>query len=226
MAEKHSSNSPIIDELLEGGFEPGILTTIYGPFASGKTNLCLLSISGNKNTLFIDTENSFSVERFKQLNENYEEMLKKVILLRPTDFEEQNKIFKKLKQLLPKNIGLIIVDSMTFLYRGAMSEAKTEQEKKHINNILNVQLNYLVKIARQKNIPVIITSQVYSDFNEKDKVNVVGGDSLKYASKCLIKQKKFSSFRTAEIVQHRSIKEGKKINFIITDRGIYRPDYE
>jgi len=53
------------------GHERDIITTIYGPAGTGKTNFCMLvAISqakkGNK-VIFVDAEGGFSVERLKQI---------------------------------------------------------------------------------------------------------------------------------------------------------------
>ena len=42
MEEKISSGSETIDELLDGGYNK-VVTTIYGPAASGKTTLAMLA---------------------------------------------------------------------------------------------------------------------------------------------------------------------------------------
>jgi hypothetical protein len=57
-------------------------------------------------------------------------------------------------------------------------------------------------------------SQVYSSFEEKDKINIVGGEILKFASKCLIEL----SPKKAIIKKHRSIPV-KELNFEITHNG-------
>ena len=54
---------------------------------------------------------------------------------------------------------------------------------------------YLVEIARKKKIPVLITNQVYTDFDHRDEVKMVGGDLLRYGSKCLIELKTFHNCR-------------------------------
>ena len=41
MIDKVPSGSPVIDMLLGGGYDADIITTIFGPAGSGKTNLCL-----------------------------------------------------------------------------------------------------------------------------------------------------------------------------------------
>jgi len=236
---KISAGSYDLNKFLYGGYERDIITTIYGPAGSGKTNFCLLvSVSqakkGNK-VIFIDTEGGFSVERVKQIvGENFEEILKNIILIKPVNFEEQKKAFSfLLKEIKTKGkIGLIVVDGMTMLYRLELGEAIQEGEKEKIKNInreLAKQLRILAEIARNKNIPVIATNQVYSEFlseeefkaGKKAGVRMVGGDILKYWSKCIIELKIEGKRRKAILKKHRSLPE-KTLNFEITNKGIKR----
>lgn len=216
---KISSGSEVIDWLLEGGYEKGVLTTIYGPAGSGKSNLCLICLANNsdKRIIYIDTEGSFSITRLKQLTDDYEEVLKKVIVLKPTNFLEQKKVFEKLKALLTTKIGLLIVDSMAMLYRLELGMSK---DPVRVNRELGVQLASLIQIARKLNIPVLLTNQVYADFEDKTKVNMLGGDTLKYASKCLIELQKIKNGRQAFLRKHRSLPENKEISFKIVDTGL------
>jgi len=76
--------------------------------------------------------------------------------------------------------------------------------------------------ARKKKIPVLITSQVYSVGNE---VKPFAGRSMDHIAKTIIKVEKNGKengreARFATIVKHRSIPEGKKIKFYITQDGI------
>ena len=68
--ERLNTNTPL-DKILNGGIEKGSITNIYGPAGSGKTNIVLCAIiqaiKNNKKIIYLDTENSFSSERFKQL---------------------------------------------------------------------------------------------------------------------------------------------------------------
>ena len=208
-----------MDWLLEGGFKKGVLTTIYGPAGSGKSNLCLICLANNpsKKIIYIDTEGSFSVTRLKQLTDDYEAVLKNVIVLKPTNFAEQKKVFEKLKTLLTTKIGLLIVDSMAMLYRLELGISKDPIK---VNRELGVQLASLIQIARKLDIPVLLTNQVYSDFEDKNKVNMLGGDTLRYASKCLIELQKIRHGRKAILRKHRSLPENKEINFKIVDEGL------
>ena len=73
-----STGSELIDDILEGGLEPEVTTTIYGPSGSGKTNIAILIALNNskdKKVIFIDTEGGFSIERAKQLFSDYEKRI-------------------------------------------------------------------------------------------------------------------------------------------------------
>lgn len=219
MENKIPSGSEIIDSLLEGGYEKDIITTIYGAAGSGKTCLCLLAaiaaIKNGKKVVFIDTEGGFSVERLKQLDNDYKEIIEKIIFLKPTTFEEQKNVFEKLKETINDKIGLIILDSVGMLYR--LELGKTE-DVYDVNRELGQQLGILTEIARKKGIPVMVTNQVYADFDNRDQVKLVGGDIIKYGSKCLIELKKaHGNKRAALLVKHRSIPMNEVLFEIIND---------
>jgi DNA repair protein RadB len=219
METKVSTGTAAMDWLLEGGYEKGVITTIYGPAGSGKSNLTLLfianSLKGQK-VIFVDTEGSFSLNRFMQICPDYKKAIEKIIFLKPTNFKEQEEAINRLEGLLTQNIGAIIVDSITMLYRIDMGE----EDGKSTNNALVSQLRALLEIARKKDIPVVVAAQVYADMEEKDKMNVVGGMIMRNMSKCLIEIKKTGPNRIAVIHKHRSIEEGKSIMFKIIDQGI------
>lgn len=221
MENKVSSGTAVIDKLLEGGYEKGTITTIYGPASTGKTNLCLLCIANSvkdKKIIYIDTEGSFSVSRFKQICKNYEEVLERIIFLNPTTYEEQREIFELLKEIVDDKVGLIVFDGVAMLYR---LELGKNQDVANINRELGQQLSFLVEVARKKQIPVLITNQVYADFEDKSAIKMVGGDLLKYQSKCLIELQKLKNGRRKAIIRkHRSLPEDKEVIFIITTEGI------
>ena len=190
-----------------------------------------------KKVMFIDTEGGFSIERVKQLlekKESLEETLKNIMLLKPTSFEEQAKTFETLlKELNGKNsIGLIVIDGIAMLYRLALAEAsqsKDLEKIKEVNSTLAKQLRALAQISRIRNIPVIVTNQVYSDFLTQEEreqgkektTHMVGGDILKYWSKCIIEVKHERGKRSLFIKKHRSLPE-KNMDFIITNTGIQK----
>src|SRR3990167_3074626 len=121
--EKISTGSFDLNKWLFGGYEKDVITMIAGPPGSGKTNFTILAAcsqakKGNK-VIFIDTEGGFSIERIKQIaGENAGEILKNILVLSPTSFDEQKKSFSQLLEKLKKeHVSLIVVDGMATLYR-------------------------------------------------------------------------------------------------------------
>jgi len=222
MVERVSSGTQVIDSMLLGGYEKGVITTIYGPGGSGKTNLCILcavSVALNrKKVIYVDTEGNFSLDRLKQITGDYKRVLEKMLFFRPARFEEQKKAFESLKDAIKDSVGIIIVDTIAMLYRLEMARV---QEVYGINRELGVQMSYLSEIARKKDLPVLVTNQVYADFDNKNRVNMVGGDIIKYSSKCLIElQTLRNGLRGAILRKHRSLPEGKSAMFRIVEKGI------
>ncbi len=218
---KISTGAVFLDNFLSGGYDEDIITTVYGPSGVGKTNLCLLAAvqiaQQGKKVIFIDTEGGIAVERVKQICPDYEIVLANLVFFSPVNFEEQKDIFEHLRELINEQIGLIIVDSISMLYR---LELGKNEEVYDVNSALGRQLAYLVEIARRKKIPVLLTTQVYSDFDNRDRVKMVGGDLLKYSSKCLIELQKFANCRGLTLRKHRSLPEGLEVKFKIVKEGM------
>lgn len=236
MDNKISAGSYDLNKFLYGGYEKDIINTVYGPGGSGKSNFCMCAcVSQSKKdnkVLFIDTEASFSIDRYKQIhngsNDEIQKDLQNVFIFKPTNFLEQEKIFEELNEKIKNtNFSLIIVDSIGMLYRIELANAiQTKQidEIQKVNQKLAKQLMLLNEIARKKNICVLVTNQVYSNFAQdidkiEKSVNMVGGDLLKYWSKCLIELQFSFGKRKLILKKHRSMKE-KEMIFEINNLGI------
>ncbi len=218
MEDKISSGSVVLDKLLEGGYEADIVTTLYGPAGAGKSTACLLAAisvaSGGRKVIYIDTEGGFSATRLGQLTPDISAVTKSILFLKPTAFESQKKCIEQLRNMVNQKIGLIVVDTITNLYRSERSSDNVE-----LNRELGRQISSLVEIARGKSIPVLLTNQVYSDFEEKKSVRMVGGDLISYNSKCLIELKTVhSNKRMAVLKKHRHLPQ-KEVFFEIKHEG-------
>ena len=120
---------------------------------------------------------------------------------------------------------------MATLYRLALGESAKEGEDavRKLNNEVAQQMKVLSEISRKQNIPVIITNQVYREFltdeelrkGVKKEANFVGGDLMKYWSKCIIELKAEGRKRKAVLLKHRSLPQ-KEMNFEIREKGIFR----
>ena len=226
-----------VNKWLNGGYEAGVITLFYGPAASGKSNFTMLAAchlaKKDKKIIFIDSEGSFSIDRINQIAGGIPEfILKNILILKPTNFEEQKKSFLRMeKEIKSDNIGMIIVDSMTMFYRLALADARAGgiEDVRAVNSDLAKQMKSLYEISRKRDIPILITAQVYSDFlSEEDflagkeaGINVVGGDILKYWSKCIIELQSKNGKKKAIVRKHRSIPE-KELNFEIINEGIIK----
>ena len=116
------------------------------------------------------------------------------------------------------------------LYRLELGDAIQEKNDFGIMNInreLAKQLRILAEIARVRNIPVLVTNQAYSEFlSEEDlrkgkerEMRMVGGDILKYWSKCIIELQLEKGKRKAVLKKHRSLPE-KELEFVIVNLGV------
>jgi DNA repair protein RadB len=239
LRNKISAGSYELNKFLFGGYENDIITTIYGAGGSGKTNLCLIvavsqAKKGNK-VIYVDTEGGFSSERVAQLLDKdrdlLDQTLKNIMILKPTSFEEQEDAFDQLLKFVKKgDISLIIIDSIAMLYRLELGDAiKSEdfQNIQSVNRALANQLRVLTEISRKQNIPVIVTNQVYSHFTQNEneqkekQYSMVGGDLLKYWSKCIIEVRNHGGRRSLILRKHRSLPE-KELEFEIVNNGIRR----
>lgn len=218
---KISAGSYDLNKWLHGGYERDVITVLYGSAGTGKTNFCLLAAvsqakKGNK-VIFVDSEGGFSVDRIKQMSGD-EEVLKNILILKPTNFTEQKKAFESILDYLKNEVSLIVVDGMTMLYRldFAAARQKDNGEMQKTNAELVRQMRTLAEIARKREIPIIVTNQVYR-WEEESKM--VAGDILKYWGKCLIELVNEKGKRTAFLRKHRSLPE-KELQFQIVDSGI------
>jgi DNA repair protein RadB len=216
-----ATGSPSLDELLEGGIEGGAITLLFGEAGTGKTNICLqvarnVGILGKK-VIYVDTE-GVSLERLMQMaGDRYEEVMRNILFFEPHDFDDQEKAVEKAVKLSESSleVGVIILDSATIHYRLTRND-----EEKGTRKSLSTQLAKLLGVARSKGIPVLLTSQVYTDI-EKHTFEPLGGHVLLHNAKTIIRLDKVgSSTRRAVIIKHRHLEEGRRADFRLTKGGV------
>jgi DNA repair protein RadB len=206
------------DELLKGGLERGAITLLYGEAGTGKTNICLqiaLSVArGGKKAVVIDTE-GISMDRLGQIaGGDHEELIKRLLLFEPYDFAEQEEMVDNAARLAMNNpdVALIVLDSITMHYR-------IEIQKDADRPSLVKQINSLLRVARKSHIPVLLTSQVYTDISN-DEFKPLGGHALLHNAKTVIRLEKVSTgVRRAVVMKHRSLPEGTCAEFRLTEKG-------
>lgn len=209
-----------LDRLLGGGIECGIITLVYGEAGSGKTNLCLqltrnIALTGEK-VIYIDTE-GVSVERLRQISgEDFETVMNNIYFYRPYSFADQEKnVSSGIRLARKKKAGLIVLDSATMHLRMTIDD-ENRQEKK----ALSPQLSKLMRFAGEEQIPVILTSQVYTD-GATGEYRPLGGHALYHAAKTIIRLDRTTpNHRRAVLIKHRHMPEMTTAEFVITERGV------
>ncbi len=212
------TDSPL--DKLSDGFPEKAITQIYGDFATGKTTfclqLCVQSCNLEKKSIYVDTEGNFSPERLLQIDSEID--LKDILVLELFSFEKQCDTIENLDEKMNDGIGCIVVDSMVSLYR---LEGSSYDERRELNRLLGKQMLTLSKIAREHDIPVVITNQIYEDFDNG--ITPLGGSVLKYWSNIIIELTKIperTGWRRATIIKHKYKKEGASCEFRISGKGI------
>jgi len=156
-----------IDKLLNGGFPVDCVSLIYGEAATGKTTLAIQTsiecARNNFKVVYVDADQSFSHQRLFQLApSDATELGRRIIIFLPETFSDQSSIIEDLENYLTKVTKLIIVDTVTSLYRASLRSAERTFT---LNRELSRQIAYLAEMALKYHLCVMLTSQVHSSVN-------------------------------------------------------------
>ncbi|MEK6835896.1 MAG: AAA family ATPase [Nanoarchaeota archaeon] len=189
-------------------FNSGI-NLVYGKAATGKTTLALMLVynySKLGKVIFIDTENSFSIERFKQIShDDYDKCLKNILLIKANNFIQQHEAIKRLANL--NNLKLVVIDSLGKYYRMELKQESFVTNKR-------VQKDFrILKELNNKNTIILITNQVYESF-KLDDISMVGGNLVKNLADNLIRLEK----DPRKLIIEKPV--NKESLFEIQDKGI------
>jgi RecA/RadA recombinase len=174
-----STGSLSLDHLLGGGIRTGLVTDIYGPSGTGKSQLCFsLCVNSAKYLkqkemiMFVDTVGTFRPERVSEIANQgrNNEILDKIIFIRAFSTNDQIKSIKKIYDIKPL---LIIIDSATSLfsteYKGASRHLVLMN---HLHELSFAAINFdcaVVITNMVRNVPVVSTITDHGD-NNIDKV--------------------------------------------------------
>jgi RecA/RadA recombinase len=176
-----STGSLSLDRLLGGGIRTGLVTDIYGPSGTGKSQLCFsLCVNSAKYLkqkemiMFVDTVGTFRPERVSEIanQQRNNEILDKIIFIRAFSTNDQIKSIKKIYDIKPL---LIIIDSATSLfsteYKGASRHLVLMN---HLHELSFAAINFdcaVVITNMVRNVPVVRTITNHSDNNINKVIN-------------------------------------------------------
>ncbi len=153
----------IFGEKIDSKITKSKLVHIYGKAGSGKTTVAIQLAIGyclkNKKVIYIDTEGKVSGEKISNIasEENFEKVNKNIRIYFPNDFDTQHDLIQKLEFYISnQNIGAIIIDTITNLYRQAMLFKK---DTNILYEKLAFEVAFLRKLSRDKNISIILVNQ-------------------------------------------------------------------
>ena len=229
-----TTGSKDLDELIGGGVETNAITEVYGKFASGKTQLAFqLAVNAQLPqaqgglggaVLFVDTEGTFRPERIveiskaKKLDPNT--VLSNIIVVRATTTEKQMLTIDRADSLIvEKNIKLIIVDSLTSLFRSEFIGRGSLGERQQK---LNVHIHKLQALADKFSLAVYITNQVMDNpgILFGDPTTPIGGNIIAHAATTrLYMRKSKEDKRIIRLVDSPSMPDGECV-IKVTPEGI------
>jgi DNA repair protein RadB len=217
-----STGSEPIDELLGGGLPRGTVTQLYGPPASGKTNIALsaaIEVAATERTaVYIDTE-GLSPERFEQLaaaRGDAETLAERLVVTDVHDWQEQAAAIKDAPEFAER-AELIVLDSATGFYR---LERTADQEDGDALRTVATQLTGLLSLARRHDLAVVVTNQVYTD-PDSDRAKPLGGYTLAHWTGVIVRLERFrADQRRANLEKHKSEPTGDSARFAITATGL------
>jgi len=158
-----------LDKLLGGGLLFGDVSLVYGEAETGKTCLAIqCAVNAARlscKTIFIDSDGTFSPRRLSQIAyHDLDEVSPLITLVKPSDFQEQALVIDRLDEYLTPMVGLVVIDTVTSLYRTEIGEEK--EATFSLNRELGRQLACLAQVAKTRKMAMLLTSQVRNVFVE------------------------------------------------------------
>ncbi|MGI0054790.1 MAG: DNA repair and recombination protein RadB [Thermoplasmata archaeon] len=211
-----------LDALLGGGLETDSITEIYGEGGTGKTIFCLAlalrSVREDRYVIYIDTEGLSPHRLAATAGDAPAAAVDRLLVVSPPDLEAQRRAVHRAGVMASdpeRPIGLVVLDSATHYYR----LARTESDEDEARRSLAEQIGDLAHLAREKEVPVLLTNQVYQSRREGT-VEPLGGSFLNHAAKTILRfERGIRDHRRIVLVKHRARPEGS-VEVRITDGGI------
>lgn len=171
--------------------------------------------------MFVDTDGTFSYERLSQIAKYDLHKISPLLnIARPTTFREQSKAIDSIEKIVTNKLGLIVVDTITSLYRVELNDV---EETYCANRELNRQLAVMTQIAKTCGLAVLIVSQVRSvPIGEIVEMKPVATRVLNFWSDVILYMMQTGQTRVIKILRekHPKIKRKGSIHIKIENSGI------
>ncbi len=233
--QRLTTGSKAVDRMINGGLETQTITEFYGEYGSGKSQFChqlcvnvqLPPERGGLNggALYVDTENTFRLERIvqmaKHLGLDAEQVVKNIIYAEAYTSDHQMFLLENADEIIKaNNIKLIVIDSLTAHFRSeyiGREMLATRQQK------LNKHMHKLIALARAFNTVAVVTNQVMAKPDQffGDVTHPIGGHIVGHTShtRIYLRRASHGQVRIARLVSSPYLPEGEEI-LKVTENGI------
>lgn len=207
-----------------GGLPLHQIVLLYGEAGTGKTVLstqCFLEAARNDcKVFFLDSDQSFSVNRLEQLS-GEAELGERIVFFRPESFKEQGRIVERIENLMTRTPTMLVIDSVTGLYRSGRIKAGDYFDR---DRELNRQVAYLHALASRFTMWILLTGQVHSSPSGGEwQIEPVAERTLQHWSSTIMRLVKTPRSGVRDCLLEKSNGEetvGTHSPFKITDSGI------
>jgi len=230
-----STGSKALDKLVDGGLETQTITEFYGEYGSGKSQIChqlcvnvqLPPERGGLNgaALYVDSENTFRLERIVQMAKHLGldpgQVAKNIIYAEAYTSDHQMFLLENADEIIKaNNIKLIIVDSLTAHFR---SEYIGREMLASRQQRLNKHMHKLIALARAFNAVAVVTNQVMAKPDQffGDAIHPIGGNIVGHTShtRIYLRRAPHGPTRIARLVSSPYLPDGEEI-LKVTENGI------
>jgi len=232
-----TTGSKELDKLLNGGFETGSITELFGEFRTGKSQLChTIAVTcqlpfdhggAEGKCLYIDTQGTFRPERLLAVAERYglqgSDVLDNVACARAYNSEHQMTLLSQAAAMMTESrYAVVVVDSATACFRTDYS-GRGELSERQVN--LNQFLRALQKLADEFGVAVVVTNQVVAQVDgaamfNADPKKPIGGNIMAHACTTRLSLRKGrGEQRVCKVYDSPCLPEGEAI-FAINADGV------
>lgn len=231
-----TTGSKALDALLGGGIETQSITEFWGPFGTGKTQVChVLSVTAQLKpdqgglgggVLYFDTEGTFSSQRIHQIADlqgfNSNELLHNITLSRVYNSDHQTFLLElAFKLCAEEKIKLVVVDSAISHFRGDYLGRETLAERQQK---LNSYMHKLLRLAEIYNLAAVVTNQAVaiptSQYGHQVTYKPTGGHIMAHVCNIRVSLRRFKGpQRKAKLFDSSYLPE-RECLFEVTEKGI------
>ena len=211
-------------------FSKGIIS-VWGDFGVGKTTFALQTslniLKEFKKIIYIYTKPMFPAEKISKLAADSLEMLNDITFIRPENFEDLHNVVFNLEFLILRTLNkiknpykLIIIDSLTDLYRLELNRTKKEKNY-NLNYNLNQILASLSFINNVYDIEILIVNEK-TQIKEENQIKEIqsGGKVMEYWVSFDIKIERTEKLRERKfILTNHSSSEHTEFTSKLSEKG-------